>query len=182
MSEEKRALKKSAERMDLELRFERARTEKAEMQLKKAQGELIEIDSVKHLLFSIAAQTKEKLERIPQNTARNLVGLKDPRDIEAILKKEISAAMLELSRAGQRGYMLSHIEEREMGEGQEPREDDPEEVVASSDDDDDVSIVANEKKEEPKRTARKKAAPSKLKERKKPERDRYDPYLEDDDE
>ncbi len=174
--------KKSDEKIELELRYERARTEKAEMALKQAQGELIEIEKVKQLLFSIAAATKEKLERLPQNCARKVASLRDPREIEMLLRKEVTSAMLELSRSGQRGYMLAQIEEREMEDGGEtmeeeepaPRELETEEASHEKAEAMPERQPAKKKAKKETRAPERKAEPVK-------EKLRYDPYLEDDD-
>lgn len=94
--------KEPAVRSELAERFLTARTEKLELDVAKKRGDLIEVEKVKLMLFEIASSTRERMESIPQALARKLSTMKEPAEIEALLRREITAALQELSREGTR--------------------------------------------------------------------------------
>lgn len=123
MAAEKRTKKNRSEGAggDLSERYLKAKTEKIELEVEAKRGEFVRVDEVKGLLREIAAVMKERLEGIPQMLARKLSTIKDPAEIEALLKKEISAVLQELNRQETRGYIEADDEgEEERSERKRP--------------------------------------------------------------
>lgn len=105
--------KKTEETVDLSERILRARAEKIEFEVEAKRGGYVRVDEVKALLREISATMRERLEGIPQVLARKLSTMKDPAEIEAVLKKEISAALQELNREEMRGLLPDDDDEEE---------------------------------------------------------------------
>ncbi len=77
----------------LEIREQRAKTEKAEIELAKLKGELVSADDVKSSAFEKARQIRNAFENIPSRLSAILAAETDPHKIKLALDKEIKQTL-----------------------------------------------------------------------------------------
>lgn len=85
------------ENIDLLLREQRAKTEKAELELEKMKGDLVNKNEVEKIAFEKARIVREAIENIPQRIAPILAAEADIHQCRETLKKELKNALEELS-------------------------------------------------------------------------------------
>lgn len=81
-----------------ELREQKAKADKAEIEVKRLQGELISAEEVKAAAFERARLMRDTLENIPSRISASLAAETDEVRIKEIISKEINQALEEMSR------------------------------------------------------------------------------------
>ncbi len=82
----------------LEVREQRAKTEKAEIEVARLRGELIPTDAAKAEMFNAARRTRDSIENIPPRIAALLASETDEHKIKEMLSHELKQALEGLSK------------------------------------------------------------------------------------
>jgi len=83
---------------DLELREQRAKTEKSEIELAKLRGELVLASEVKTEMFNLARRTRDAIENIPSRIAAILAAESNEHKVKELLSTELKQALEGLSK------------------------------------------------------------------------------------
>lgn len=81
----------------LSLREQRAKTEKAEIEVLRLKGELIEVAEVDKRAFALAHTLRDTIENIPSRISAILAAETDPHKVREILAQELSNALESLA-------------------------------------------------------------------------------------
>jgi len=84
---------------DLDLRERKAKTEKAELELRRLKGELLEKDRVEKREFELGREVRDAVENVPNRVAALLAAEGDQHKVRKILLDELKKA-LEIMRNG----------------------------------------------------------------------------------
>lgn len=80
-------------------RLTRAKADAAEADAKRRAGSLVPVDQIEAAWLAVAGAVKTRLLALPTKTAAQLAAIKTPAQCQALLQKEINAALAELSNS-----------------------------------------------------------------------------------
>lgn len=80
-----------------QLRYEAARAEKVELEVRRARGELVTVDDATKAVEAMLEQLRSQLQTLPQRWAPGVLGCKSLAEVTAKLDQAVTEAMTSLS-------------------------------------------------------------------------------------